>query len=44
MKKVVLFGECMIELKQQAGTYQVPMAISQGFAGDGFNAAVYLKR
>ena len=44
MKKVVLFGECMIELKQNAGSYQVPMAMSQGFAGDVFNAAVYLKR
>lgn len=44
MKKVVLFGECMIELKQQQGEYQVPMAMSQGFAGDVFNAAVYLKR
>lgn len=44
MKKVVLFGECMIELKQGNGSYQVPMAMSQGFAGDVFNAAVYLKR
>jgi len=44
VKKVVLFGECMIELKQKPGTYQVPMAMSQGFAGDVFNAAVYLKR
>lgn len=44
MKKVVLFGECMIELKQQQGAYQVPMTMSQGFAGDVFNAAVYLKR
>ncbi|NVK26259.1 MAG: sugar kinase [Gammaproteobacteria bacterium] len=44
MKKVVLFGECMVELKQNQGAYQVPMAMSQGFAGDVFNAAVYLKR
>ena len=44
MKKVVLFGECMIELKQGSATQTVPMNMTQGFAGDVFNAAVYLKR
>lgn len=37
-KKLVLFGECMIELAQNNSS------LKQGFAGDVFNAAVYLKR
>ena len=44
MKKVVFFGECMIELKQQGDSTQVPTLMNQAFAGDVFNAAVYLKR
>ncbi|WP_158966419.1 sugar kinase [Paraglaciecola sp. L3A3] len=39
MKKIVLFGECMLELRQgDAG------AMRHSFAGDAFNTAVYLKR
>ncbi len=44
MKKVVLFGECMIELKQTGNSNTVPVQMQQGFAGDVFNAAVYLTR
>lgn len=44
MKKVVLFGECMIELKQTGNSDSVPVQMQQGFAGDMFNAAVYLTR
>lgn len=43
-KKVVLFGECMIELKQTGETSNGSVYMAQGFAGDVFNAAVYLKR
>ncbi|MDU0353902.1 sugar kinase [Paraglaciecola aquimarina] len=39
MQKVVLFGECMLELRQ-GGTH----SMSHSFAGDAFNTAVYLKR
>ncbi len=44
MKKVVLFGECMIELKQTGNENTVPVQMQQAFAGDVFNAAVYLTR
>ena len=44
MKKVVLFGECMIELKQTGNGNAVPVQMQQAFAGDVFNAAVYLTR
>lgn len=44
MKKVVLFGECMIELKQTGSGNGVPVQMQQAFAGDVFNAAVYLTR
>ncbi|MEP2651956.1 MAG: sugar kinase [Paraglaciecola sp.] len=39
MQKVVLFGECMLELKQSE-----PEVMRQSFAGDAYNTAVYLKR
>ena len=39
MQKVVLFGECMLELKQSE-----PNVMRQSFAGDAYNTAVYLKR
>jgi 2-dehydro-3-deoxygluconokinase len=39
MKKVVLFGECMLELKQNDAN-----SMRHSFAGDAFNTAVYLKR
>ncbi|MFT2090034.1 sugar kinase [Paraglaciecola sp. 2405UD69-4] len=39
MQKVVLFGECMLELKQSE-----PKVMRQSFAGDAYNTAVYMKR
>jgi 2-dehydro-3-deoxygluconokinase len=39
MKKVVLFGECMLELRQSIGN-----EMRRSFAGDTYNTAVYLKR
>lgn len=39
MKKIVLIGECMIELTQSSSKN-----LKQSFAGDVFNSAVYLKR
>lgn len=38
-KRIVLMGECMVELRQLADN-----AYQQHFAGDVFNTAVYLKR
>ena len=37
--RVACLGECMIELRQQA-----PGLLAQGFAGDTYNTAVYLRR
>jgi 2-dehydro-3-deoxygluconokinase len=39
MNKISLMGECMIELLQSGGVIN-----KQGFAGDVYNTAVYLKR
>ncbi|MGJ8679344.1 sugar kinase [Paraglaciecola sp.] len=39
MQKVVLFGECMLELKQNDAA-----TMRHAFAGDALNSAVYLKR
>ncbi|MEP1446253.1 MAG: sugar kinase [Paraglaciecola sp.] len=39
MQKVVLFGECMLELRQAKDG-----VMKQSFAGDTFNSAVYMKR
>jgi 2-dehydro-3-deoxygluconokinase len=39
MKKVVLFGECMLELRQAKDG-----VMHQSFAGDTYNTAVYMKR
>jgi 2-dehydro-3-deoxygluconokinase len=39
MQKVVLFGECMLELRQTKNGL-----MNQSFAGDTFNTAVYMKR
>ena len=39
MNKIVLMGECMIELIQSGNSIN-----KQGFAGDVYNTAVYLKR
>ena len=39
MKSIIFFGECMIELRQPNG-----QNLEQAFAGDVYNAAVYLKR
>lgn len=39
MSKIVLFGECMVELFHKNDN-----SIQQAFAGDVFNTAVYLKR
>ncbi|MCF2948731.1 sugar kinase [Paraglaciecola aquimarina] len=39
MQKVVLFGECMLELKQTDAS-----SMRHAFAGDALNSAVYLKR
>lgn len=39
MKKVVIFGECMVELVSKGGNDMV-----KSFAGDTYNTAVYLKR
>jgi 2-dehydro-3-deoxygluconokinase len=39
MQKVILFGECMLELRQAKGGL-----MNQSFAGDTFNTAVYMKR
>lgn len=44
MKKVVLFGECMVELKQTSTGTSLPVTMQQAFAGDVFNAAVYMHR
>jgi len=41
MNKIVLMGECMIELLQNKQTGQIA---GQSFAGDVYNSAVYLKR
>lgn len=39
MKRIVIFGECMVELRsQQADT------MAKSFAGDTYNTAVYIKR
>lgn len=43
MKNIFLFGECMIEL-MAASPAQPSNTLSQSFAGDVFNTAVYLKR
>lgn len=43
MKNIFLFGECMIEL-MAASPEQSSNTLSQSFAGDVFNTAVYLKR
>mgnify|MGYP003643540519 FL=1 len=40
MQKVVLFGECMLELRQAAQSD----TLHRSFAGDVYNTAVYLKR
>jgi 2-dehydro-3-deoxygluconokinase len=37
--KLAFLGECMIELREQA-----PGLLAQGFAGDTYNTAVYLRR
>ncbi len=37
--RVACLGECMIELREQA-----PGVLAQGFAGDTYNTAVYLRR
>lgn len=42
-KKIVLMGECMLELRQSNSTEQ-GAGLSQSFAGDAYNTAVYLKR
>ena len=39
MQKIVLMGECMLELRQAKGGL-----MNQSFAGDTFNTAVYMKR
>lgn len=39
MKKVVVFGECMLELVSQQGD-----TLHKGFAGDTYNTAIYLNR
>lgn len=39
MSKIFLFGECMVELSSNQ-----QQTLNQAFAGDFFNAAVYLKR
>ncbi|MBT4883942.1 MAG: sugar kinase, partial [Glaciecola sp.] len=39
MKSIIFFGECMIELRQPNDR-----GLEQSFAGDVYNAAVYLKR
>lgn len=39
MKKVVIFGECMVELVSTSAT-----ELKKSFAGDTYNTAVYLKR
>ncbi|TLU65669.1 sugar kinase [Thalassotalea litorea] len=41
MNKIVLMGECMIELLQDKQSGQIA---GQSFAGDVYNSAVYLKR
>ena len=38
-KSIIFFGECMIEMRQTADG-----SLAQSFAGDVYNAAVYLKR
>ena len=44
MKKLFLFGECMVELLNVSSDTQLPQTLQQSFAGDVFNTAVYLKR
>ena len=44
MKKIFLFGECMVELLNVSPNTQLPQTLKQSFAGDVFNTAVYLKR
>jgi len=44
MKKLFLFGECMVELLNASPNAQLPQTLKQSFAGDVFNTAVYLKR
>jgi len=44
MKKLFLFGECMVELLNASPDAQFPQTLQQSFAGDVFNTAVYLKR
>jgi len=39
MKNIILMGECMVELRRDANG-----VIAQSFAGDVYNAGVYLKR
>ncbi|MDG1253619.1 MAG: sugar kinase, partial [Glaciecola sp.] len=39
MKNIILMGECMVELRRD-----VNGVIAQSFAGDVYNAGVYLKR
>lgn len=39
MKKILFLGECMVELRLSTSN-----ALSQSFAGDVYNSAVYLKR
>lgn len=44
MKNVFLFGECMVELTAASQEVASGKLMKQGFAGDVFNTAVYLKR
>lgn len=44
MKKIFLFGECMVELLNISPNNQLPQTLKQSFAGDVFNTAVYFKR
>ena len=39
MSRIVIFGECMVELVNRG-----PDTLSKGYAGDTYNTAVYLKR
>jgi 2-dehydro-3-deoxygluconokinase len=44
VKKLFLFGECMVELLNVSPNTKLPQTLKQSFAGDVFNTAVYLKR
>jgi len=39
MKRIIIFGECMVELRTQHGD-----TMAKSFAGDTYNTAVYFKR